>query len=142
MFSRRKLFYQIIYQLTWGHLIGRWKEIQILFLYATEDGKQSIQKYLANHDFLKNAKIKYLQNIDVSPVDERFCSNIKEIYEFSDERDIPKPGFYPIIREFNQPKRNIFPSELLNPDNIASLFVKKPELWNSVGKTDFVKVYL
>ena len=90
--------------------------------------EQNIKDYLVNHEFLKNAEIKYLQNIDVSPVDERFCSNIKEIYEFSDERDIPKPGFYPIIREFNQPKKNIFPSELLNPDNIASLFVNKPEL--------------
>lgn len=103
-------------------------KIQILFLYATEEGKQNIKDYLGNHEFIKNAEIICLQNIDVAPVDERFCISIQEIYKFSDERDIPKSGFYPIVREFNQPKRNIFPSELLNPDNIASLFVKKPEL--------------
>lgn len=103
-------------------------KIQILFLYATEEGKQNIKDYLGNHEFIKNAEIICLQNIDVAPVDERFCNSIQEIYDFSDEREIPKPGFYPIIREFNQPKKNIFPSKLLNPDSIASLFVKKPEL--------------
>lgn len=103
-------------------------KIQILFLYATEEGKQNIKEYLGDHEFLKNAEIICLQNIDVAPVDERFCNSIQEIYDFSDEREIPKPGFYPIIREFNQPKKNIFPSKLLNPDSIASLFVKKPEL--------------
>lgn len=103
-------------------------EIQILFLYATEEGKQNIKDYLVNHEFLKNAEIICLQNIDAAPVDERFIISIQEIYDFSDEREIPKKGFYPIIREFNQPKRNMFPSKLLNPDNIASLFVKKPEL--------------
>lgn len=103
-------------------------KIQILFLYATEEGKQNIKDYLGNHEFIKNAEIICLQNIDVAPVDERFCNSIQEIYDFSDEREIPKPGFYPIIREFNQPKKNIFPSKLLNPDSIASLFVKKSEL--------------
>lgn len=103
-------------------------KIQILFLYATEEGKQNIKDYLGNHEFIKNSEIVCLQNIDVAPVDERFCNRIQEIYDFSDEREIPKPRFYPIIREFNQPKRNMFPSKLLNPDNIASLFVKKPEL--------------
>lgn len=103
-------------------------KIQILFLYATKEGKQNIKDYLGNHEFIKNAEIICLQNIDVAPVDERFCNSIQEIYDFSDEREIPKPGFYPIIREFNQPKKNIFPSKLLNPDSIASLFVKKPEL--------------
>lgn len=103
-------------------------EIQILFLYGTDEGTNCIKNYIKTNIFLKDAEIICLKNIDVSPADGEFCKKIRTIYEFRDDGEIPKQGFYPIIREFNQPKKNIFPSELLNPSNIASLFVKKPEL--------------
>ena len=105
-------------------------EIQIVFLYGTEEGKHNIQDYLQKNVFLKNAEIICIKDIDVSPLDKDSIKKIKNIYDFSNDNDSPKKGFFPIIREFNQPKRNIFPNELLNLDNIASLFVKKSELPN------------
>lgn len=105
-------------------------EMQIVFLYGTEEGKHNIQDYLQKNVFLKNAEIICIKDIDVSPLDKDSINKIKNIYDFSNDNDSPKKGFFPIIREFNQPKRNIFPDELLNPNNIASLFVKKSELKN------------
>ena len=105
-------------------------EIQIVFLYGTEEGKHNIQDYLQKNVFLKNAEIICIKDIDVSPLDKDSIKKIRNIYDFSNDNDSPKKGFFPIIREFNQPKRNIFPNELLNLDNIASLFVKKSELPN------------
>ena len=38
-----------------------------------------------------------------------------------------KAGNYPIIREFNQPKINVFPEEMLDIEKVFSLFIKKKE---------------
>ena len=105
-------------------------EIQIVFLYGTNEGQTNIQNYIKTNDYLKNAEIICLKTIDVLPADDKFVDHINTIYSFQNIEDSPRKGFFPIIREFNQPKRNIFPNELLNPDNIASLFVKKSELPN------------
>lgn len=36
--------------------------------------------------------------------------------------------FYPLIREFNMPKKTVFPEDTLNPKWISSIFVRKEEL--------------
>ena len=36
--------------------------------------------------------------------------------------------FYPLIREFNMPKKTVFPEDSLNPKWIFSIFVRKEEL--------------
>ena len=36
--------------------------------------------------------------------------------------------FYPLIREFNMPKKTVFPEDSLNPKWISSIFVRKEEL--------------
>ena len=86
-------------------------------------------KYANEKSWLKLLKSSYssVNEIYKTPLDDKEKGTI---YSFQNIEDSPRKGFFPIIREFNQPKRNIFPNELLNPDNIASLFVKKSELPN------------
>ena len=55
-----------------------------------------------------------------------FFDELKRIWPDKwDKLDI----FYMFIREFNQPKRNVFPDEmLLDPKKAICLFVQKKEL--------------
>ncbi len=101
-------------------------DIEMLFFYGTHEGKEIIRDFVKTETLFSCAKIHILNDIDVSSIND--VEVIKKLYDFSNEKCTLQGGFYPIIREFNQPKKNIFPTELLNPNNPASLFVKKSEM--------------
>ena len=98
-------------------------EIEILFFYGTHKGEMAIKNFIKDEALLSCATVRILKYIDVLKIDGTQIKELNELYGFT-----IKKGFYPIIREFNQPKKNIFPDELLDPNNIASLFVKKTEM--------------
>lgn len=104
--------------------------LEILVLFGSDDGKKYIDNFIQSSELpLRKAKeIKCLNKI-TKKSDDDFIQLAKEIYNFSDKMAVEE-GFYPIIREFNQPKINIFPKQLLKPSCIASIFIKKPEFKN------------
>lgn len=98
-------------------------EIEILFFYGTHEGELAIREFIKDEALLSCSTIRILESIDAVKINDEQINDINKLYNFSIQSD-----FYPIIREFNQPKKNIFPDELLDSNNIASLFVKKAEL--------------
>lgn len=98
-------------------------KIEILFFYGTHEGELAIKEFIKDEALLSRSTIRILESIDVMKINDEQIKDIDKLYNFRIQS-----GFYPIIREFNQPKKNIFPDELLNANNIASLFVKKAEM--------------
>ncbi len=97
-------------------------DIEILALYGSNEGKQKIKEKL-HEKGINISNIDFKNNL-INNSNETFINNVKEIYG---NVDFCK-DYYPVIREFNQPKKNIFPKKCLNASNIASIFVCKKEL--------------
>lgn len=101
--------------------------VELVALYGTDEGKKCVEEFISQStNVLNKAKeIKIIHRITVK-ADRSFVELAKDVYPHINDNLFEKP-FYPIIREFNQPKKNVFPESLLKPENIASIFVKKEE---------------
>ena len=97
--------------------------IEVIALYGTDEGKKCIDDFINQSTNVLNLakEIKIVHNI-TSKADGKFIELAKEVYPQIDS-SLFERSFYPIIREFNQPKKNVFPEELLKPENIASIFL-------------------
>lgn len=96
-------------------------KLKVIFLNGTSEGKQKIEEYFTKLSI--QVEITCPNNITLK-ADEKLINLSNELYG-SCGLNI---GNYPIIREFNQPKKNVFPNEMLDVERIFSLFVKKKEL--------------
>lgn len=109
-------------------------KVIIKSIFATESGKRNVEKYIS--DVIK-------KDLRYSKIDIEICDPIETIppqYIWtekmdSDAKDIYKGWFggltknnsYAVIREFNQPFRNVMKNELLNITKIPSLFCRRPD---------------
>lgn len=102
--------------------------LEIISLYASLQGKKNVDKFIcSSNNILNRAKeVLFIHKI-TEKADVSFIKLMHDVYPNADG-DIIKEGDIPIIREFNQPKKNVFPKLLLEPSCIASIFVKKEEL--------------
>lgn len=101
--------------------------IEIIALYGSNEGIANVTDHVQKSlTVLRKPKVlEPIHSID-KKIDDCFINLAKVVYP--DKRNSFKVGDYPIIREFNQPKKNVFPNELLKPENIASIFIRKKEL--------------
>ena len=102
-------------------------KLNLISFYASEKGAEKVRTFLNANGF-KKIEIEFIDKINAI-ADEKFVEQETSLYGTHDFSI--KVGDYPIIREFNQPKRNIFPKGQLEPSNIVSIFVKKPEMYNT-----------
>ena len=100
-------------------------KLNIISFYASEKGAETVRTFLEENDF-KEIETKFIDNINAI-ADEKFVE--QEMFLYGKHDFSIKIGDYPIIREFNQPKKNVFPKNQLDPSNIVSIFVKKPEMY-------------
>ncbi|WP_286907345.1 hypothetical protein [Clostridium sp. UBA1652] len=117
------------------YVLGKWVSINeiiqknnativVYSIYASNEGEKNVNDYLKSSKYLYNLMIKD-EEIS-SKLDPSDKSLIKDIYgKYSGEIEIDD---FIVIREFNQPKHNIFHKELLVPERICSLFVKRKEI--------------
>ena len=106
--------------------------LEILSLYGSKEGKEKVDAYIkSSKNTLKQAKEILVKHKIKNKANKAFIEKMEKLYpkeDRDDSDDLPiEEGKYLIIREFNQPKRNMFPNKLLDPACIASIFVKKPE---------------
>lgn len=124
---KRQRFYCNGKEVTIKDIIDRNEaKIVIDIFYASERGMEVIQNFSDEKGLeMKIEPCKIINSI----VTKEMLDVARELFdEFVDSDDCVKEGNYIIIREFNQPKKNIFPPSMLDPHNIISLFVKKNEL--------------
>lgn len=95
-------------------------KLKVVFLNGTLDGEAKIKEYFT--DFDGDVEITCLNYFN-SKADEDIINLANELYGSCRL----KAGNYPIIREFNQPKINVFPEEMLDIEKVFSLFIKKKE---------------
>lgn len=99
--------------------------LSVYAIYSSKEGEKNVKDYLEGSGFEFN------QPQSDGGIDKKLDSNdkklIEEIYgrKYSGSIDVDD---YIIFREFNQPKRNIVNKELLLPEKIHSLWVKRKEL--------------
>lgn len=94
--------------------------LKIAFINATKEGESKVREYLLE----KNIEATVVCDTYISePRNNELHNMCKEIYIEHDIRSCR----YPIIREFNQPKKNLFPYDMLDSKKVYSLFVKKKE---------------
>ncbi len=110
--------------------------LEVVSLYGSKEGKERIDAYIqSSKGPLKNAKEIICLHKITTKADAAFVKQIEDVYPKDDrdkEDDLPiKEGNSVIIREFNQPKRNMFPNKLLDPACVAAILVKKPEFKNN-----------
>lgn len=98
--------------------------VEVLVLYGSEEGKTNVEKYLSSNPYINSKTVTCMRKID-KIANKDFMNKVFEVYNksFLNIED----NYFPIIREFNQPKRNAFPKDNLLSENIASIFVKKKE---------------
>lgn len=77
---------------------------------------------LHNVPFIKNKIVTCLCEIN-RVVDDEFMAKVFELYGKS--RINIEVGCFPIIREFNQPKKNAFPRDNLSSENADSNIILK-----------------
>lgn len=97
--------------------------VEIVALYGSKEGITKVEQYLNDNVYINNKKAICRKGIN-RIADKDFVDKAREIYDGActiEEND------FPIIREFNQPKKNVFPKDNLMSENIASIFVKKKE---------------
>ena len=101
--------------------------IEIVVLYGSEKGEECVQKYIEGHKWLSRGKIKIIDRIN-AVADQKLIEDMRTIYAKALTGNyIMRQNNYPIIREFNQPKRNVFPESCLDVSRVCSIFVKKTE---------------
>ena len=98
------------------------REIEVHSYYGTPCGVKSIKEFLEKCGLEVNVSFYK----ELTKKTDMFFDELKQIWPDKwDKLDI----FYMFIREFNQPKRNVFPDEmLLDPKKAICLFVQKKEL--------------
>ena len=102
-------------------------EVEVMILFGSKKGKQAVEEYLSKNSFITNKSVICKREINKT-ANKDFMDKVKTLYKGSDINI--EEGCFPIIREFNQPKRNAFPKDNLCSDNIASIFIKKKEFSN------------
>lgn len=99
-------------------------EVEVVVLYGSKKGEEAVKEYLSKNPYITNKEVTCKQEINKTASKE-FMDKVKALYK---KKDISiEEGCFPIIRQFNQPKRNAFPQDNLCSENIASIFVKKKE---------------
>ena len=94
--------------------------IEVHAYYGTIKGKSNIDDFLEK----KNINGKATYNIEISEKSSKLFEYAKNIWASNNSSN-----FYPVIREFNMPKRNIFPIEMLqDPKKAICMFVLKDEI--------------
>ena len=100
-------------------------KFRIRAFYATKEGKDNIEKFISNNcsNYFEPNGISVDNYINTRP-SSFFINNVYELYgkKFND-------ADYPVIREFNLPKVNIFPNSVTKQNNIATIFVRKTEVY-------------
>lgn len=97
-------------------------DISILAFFGSECGMENVEKRICSLD--NKIVLNKMKDL-INSSSESFISKAKELYP---DMDFCK-DYFPIIREFNQPKKNIFSKSCLIASNIASIFVCKEELY-------------
>jgi hypothetical protein len=93
-------------------------------IYASDEGVNSVNDYLKKSGY-EYIEMKREESIS-SKLDDVDKQLIQDIYKrFAGNVSIDE---FLVIREFNQPKHNIVSQELLIPEKICSLFVKRKEI--------------
>lgn len=95
-------------------------KLEVKFINGTHEGEEKIKEYFAKLDI--EAEITCNKYINSKSGEKLIDLSIKLYGKCKMSEDK-----YPIIREFNQPKINAFPDEMLNIDRIFALFVQKKE---------------
>ena len=104
--------------------------VEVIALYGSQEGKLNVETYMSSNKYISNKNLICLKEIE-KVADKDFIDKVQQVYG---KRSITiEENSFPIIREFNQPKKNAFPKDNLIGENIASIFVKKKELSRSVG---------
>lgn len=103
--------------------------VEVVALYGSREGKRKVEEYLVSNSFINNKTVTCIREIN-RVADADFINKVCMVYN-SSLITIEENNF-PVIREFNQPKRNAFPKDNLTSENIASIFVKKKEFMNGI----------
>lgn len=97
-------------------------KIEIHGYYGTEKGKKAIEEFLEKQKF-KLSVVTYEKEIINNA--SQIIEEVKSIWPCSN----PSDNIYTVVREFNMPKRNVFPKEMLqDPNKAICMFVKKSEI--------------
>lgn len=102
-------------------------EVEVVVLYGSKKGKNTVEEYLSNNPFITKNTVTCVYEINKT-ANKDFMDKVMLLYKGQDISI--KENCFPIIREFNQPKKNAFPQDNLRSENIASIFVKKKEFGN------------
>ena len=96
--------------------------IEVHGYYGTERGQQAIEEFLEKQH-IKSAVVTYEKKITQHA--SQIIDEAKHIWPRFSLRD----NVYTVVREFNMPKANIFPEEMLkDPGKAICMFVKKDEI--------------
>lgn len=96
--------------------------IEIHGYYGTQKGKETIESFL-EIQHIESAQVTYEKEIVKHAG--QIIEDVKTIWP----RFSPRGDLYAVVREFNMPKRNIFPNTMLDdPGKSICMFVKKPEI--------------
>lgn len=96
--------------------------IEVHGYYGTERGKGVIEDFLKKH-LIKPAVVTYEWEIT------KHASQIIDEVKIIWPRSNPSDNVYTVVREFNMPKMNVFPKEMLkDPGKAICMFVKKDEI--------------
>lgn len=119
---KRQRFYCDGKEITLKEIISKnTPQIELHAFFMSKEGKQKIEEFIRDNNL--NIKVTFFKEFDNLASKEMIDLGTK-LFGKCKIRD----NNYLIIREFNQPKKNIFPDSMLDSNNIVSLFVVKPEL--------------
>lgn len=102
-------------------------EVEVVVLYGSKKGKNTVEEYLSDNPFITKKTVTCVHEINKT-ANKDFMDKVTLLYRGQDISI--RENCFPIIREFNQPKKNAFPQDNLRSENIASIFVKKKEFGN------------
>lgn len=105
--------------------------VEVVVLYGSKEGKRKVEEYLISNPFIDNKTVTCIREIN-RVADIEFINKVHMVYKPS--LITIEENQFPIIREFNQPKKNAFPQDNLTSENIASIFVKKKEFKNVISQ--------
>lgn len=101
-------------------------KIEVYAVYSSKEGQNKVEDFMKENKYFKNNQKVHIEKELTQVVTDDILSFFGEIYKnFSAQNN---EGFYITIREFNQPKKNLFVDRIMNPRLIISLLVKKLEL--------------
>lgn len=105
-------------------------QIEVHSYYGTTEGEDAVKEFLYKCG-AADASVSYHKSINKKA--ECILEELKEIWpKYWKDATKEDCKFYIFIREFNQPKKNVFPSEMLSePKKAICMFVQKDELKNS-----------